>query len=199
MPTKRTRPCSQRRYGAKGLCCPDFTWQNPTRVGTVRSTKPAEPLGARASGVSARQRAALSCPIVASQSLHGDPLTSYGSALGVRARCQPLLLGCHAVFSIHYHTNHTGDLGANGTGISPSLAAGATDLYPRPKCHPAWVASPPGGSWAERLDDVGFCITDWHGNHVKRNRCRKRPPGLGTTTCCYYKLYCQVPLLAATT
>ncbi|KAL6696768.1 hypothetical protein J3F84DRAFT_307381 [Trichoderma pleuroticola] len=45
----------------------------------------------------------------------------------------------------------------------PSFAADATDLYPRPKCHPAWVASPPPcGSWARTEDGRGFfVISNW--------------------------------------
>ncbi|KAL6803767.1 hypothetical protein J3E68DRAFT_182874 [Trichoderma sp. SZMC 28012] len=78
---------------------------------------------------------AKSCPIVESQALAGDPPTSYACA---RQGVKPPLL-----FAMLFLASSITHITMDSKWYFPSFAADATDLYPRPKCHPAWVASPP--------------------------------------------------------
>ncbi|KAF3071649.1 hypothetical protein CFAM422_006418 [Trichoderma lentiforme] len=116
-----TRPLSaiKRRYGAKGLCF--LTSPGKLASGTLRRTM--------------RGFGAKSCPIVESQALAGDPPTSYACA---RQGVKPPLL-----FAMLFLASSITHITMDSKWYFPSFAADATDLYPRPKCHPAWVASPP--------------------------------------------------------
>lgn len=98
-------PCREWYYGAKGdFAVVDFTWQNPTsgRNSTEVRNYLAKPLGARASGVFGKAK---SCPVLFRLSNHKawtairPPATVLCQVLERGAN--PLLLGCHAVLSIH--------------------------------------------------------------------------------------------------
>ncbi|KAL7812894.1 hypothetical protein V8C44DRAFT_60521 [Trichoderma aethiopicum] len=158
----------------------DFTGKILPEIGTVRGTNYlANPLGARASGVFGKAK---SCPVLFRLSNHKawtairPPATVLCQVLERGAN--PLLLGCHAVLSIHITQITLDTYLTYPWGVwyryFPESRSRHDGSLPRTK-----VPSSVGGvsSWwflAERLvDDVDFCITKWHGNHVKRNLCRK--------------------------
>lgn len=119
---QESRPLSaiKRRYGAKGLCF---------------LTSP----GKLASGTLRRTMRGVSVPRAVQLSNHKLwPAIRPPATLVLGKASNPLCsLPCFFLASSITHIT------MDSKWYFPSFAADATDLYPRPKCHPAWVASPP--------------------------------------------------------
>lgn len=116
-----------------------------------------------------------------------NPPTSYVCARPKQPA--PLLLICYAFFSIH-HTYHS---------VFRSFAAEVTDIYPRPKRHPAWVAFsslwfPPCGSWVMKNECI---VQGFH--HQWLNSSREMMPMVAPRSryySCYTHAICPiVPML----